>query len=197
MADAARCMRVWKREACNVGVLNVVRHDRNCTALQERQQQHNVADRALQHTADKAAVKAGSGKRPAEAVHTIAQQNDASKQTTTRQWKLSKLASMWDGVVDDVKSAGLDKLKGIICSITDQTAHALGESLVSITNPNAHNWHHSVQLIGEQQCSEWNNARVHHIDIDSMQHNLQCYVNQMPTALRAFGGKAGDKASTA
>ena len=29
MADAVRRMRVWKREACNVGVLNVIRRDRN------------------------------------------------------------------------------------------------------------------------------------------------------------------------
>ena len=47
MADAARRMRAWKREARNVGVLNVARRDRNRAALQERQRQHNVADRAL------------------------------------------------------------------------------------------------------------------------------------------------------
>ena len=197
MADAARRMRAWKREACNVGVLNAIRRDRNRAALQERQRQHNVADRALRHAADRAAVKAGSGRRLAESVHAIAQQNDASKQAAARQRKISKLASMWDGVVDDVKSAGLAKLKGIVCSIADQTAHALGESLVSITNPNARNWHHSVQLIGERQRSEWNDAGVHHVDADSMRHNLQRYVDQMPTALRALGGKAEDKAATA
>ena len=197
MADAARRMRAWKREACNVGVLNAIRRDRNRAALQERQRQHNVADRALRHAADRAAVKAGSGRRLAESVHAIAQQNDASKQAAARQRKMSKLASMWDGVVDDVKSAGLAKLKGIVCSIADQTAHALGESLVSITNPNARNWHHSVQLIGERQRSEWDDAGVHHVDADSMRHNLQRYVDQMPTALRALGGKAEDKAATA
>ena len=106
MASAARRMRAWIREGHNVGELNVVRRNRNCAALQERQGQHNVADRALRHAADRAAVKAGNGKRLAEAVHAIAQQNDASKQAAARQQKLSKLADMWDGVADGVNSAG-------------------------------------------------------------------------------------------
>ena len=59
-----------------------------------------------------------------------------------------------------------------------------------------HNWHHSVQLIGERQRSEWNDAGVHHVDADSMRHNLQRYVDQMPTARRALGRKAEDKAGT-
>ena len=56
--------------------LNVARRDRNRGALhvQEQQRQHNVANRVLRHAAHKAAIKAGRGKRLAEAVHAIAQQ---------------------------------------------------------------------------------------------------------------------------
>ena len=54
-----------------------------------------------------------------------------------------------------------------------------------------------LQRIGERQRSEWDGAGVYHVDAGSMRRNLRRYVDQMPTALRALGGKAEDKAGTA
>ena len=105
---------------------------------------------------------------------------------------------MWDGVAGDVKSAGLAKLKGIVCSVSDQTAHALGESLVSLTNPEAATGITACSSLGSSSAA--NGTTLECIKLMLTACNITrllqyMYVDQnvMPTALRVLGGKAEDK----